>query len=72
MDPSREDLLVGAIDELAEFSPPGLLMLLISGANELRGAIDEGRADGGLLIELRDHVQMLIAAGATHTSTTAH
>jgi hypothetical protein len=72
MDPSGEDLLVGAIDELAEFSPPGLLMLLISGANELRGAIDEGRAEVELLVELRDHVQMLIASGPTHMSTPAH
>ena len=69
---SREDQLVDAIDELAEFSPAALLMLLISGANELRGAVDEGRADVGLLVELRDHVQSLVGAGLTHLSTAAH
>ena len=55
--------LIDAIEELAETSPQGLLLVMISACNELRGAVDEGRADIQLLVELREHVAMLIQPG---------
>jgi hypothetical protein len=55
--------LVDAVEEMADESPPGLLLVLISACNELRGAVDEGRADIQLLVELRDHVSMLVQSG---------
>jgi hypothetical protein len=55
--------LVEAIEQLAESSPESLLVLLTMGCNELWGAIDEGRADMTLLVQLRDHVQALVYQG---------
>jgi hypothetical protein len=55
--------LVEAIENLAENSPEGLALLITMACNELWGAIDEGRADMNLLVQVRDHVHGLIYAG---------
>jgi hypothetical protein len=57
MDP--EDLL-DAIDEL---SPQAQYVLLISIANHLREAVDEGRIGSVVLTQAADHVRMLIEGG---------
>jgi hypothetical protein len=52
-DPIREaqDL----IEDLAKTAPEGLALLITSALKELRGAVDEGRADPDLLRYLADH-----------------
>jgi hypothetical protein len=54
MDP--EDLLE-AIDDL---SPQAQYVLLISSANHLREAVDEGRVSAVVLTQAADHLRMLI------------
>lgn len=55
--------LVEAIEQFAENNPDGLMVLITLGCNELWGAIDEGRADMALLVQVRDHIQGLIYQG---------
>jgi hypothetical protein len=58
MDP--EDLLE-AIDDL---SPQAQYVLLISIANHLREAVDEGRVSSVVLTQAVDHLRMLVDGGA--------
>ena len=57
MDP--EDLL-DAIDDL---SPQAQYVLLISIANHLREAVDEGRISSVVLTQAADHLRMLVDGG---------
>jgi hypothetical protein len=57
MDP--EDLLE-AIDDL---SPQAQYVLLISIANHLREAVDEGRIGSVVLTQAADHLRMLVDGG---------
>jgi hypothetical protein len=57
MDP--EDLLE-AIDDL---SPQAQYVLLISIANHLRAAVDEGRIGSVVLTQAADHLRMLVDGG---------
>jgi hypothetical protein len=57
MDP--EDLL-DAIDDL---SPQAQFVLLISIANHLREAVDEGRMSSIVLTQASDHLGMLVDGG---------
>ncbi len=54
MDP--EDLL----DAINELSPQAQYVLLISIANHLREAVDEGRISSVVLTQAADHLRMLI------------
>jgi hypothetical protein len=54
-----EDLL-DAIDEL---SPQAQYVLLISIANHLREAVDEGRISSVVLTQAADHLRMLVDGG---------
>ena len=54
-----EDLL-DAIDEL---SPQAQYVLLISIANHLREAVDEGRIGSVVLTQAADHLRMLVDGG---------
>lgn len=43
------------IEDMAEQAPQALAFLIVSALNELRGAVDEGHADPGLLRDVADH-----------------
>lgn len=47
------------IEDLAASNPQGLVLLLVSALNELRGAVDEGHAAPGLLRGVADHAAEL-------------
>ncbi len=57
MDP--EDLL----DALEDLSPQAQYVLLISIANNLREAVDEGRIGSVVLTQAADHLRMLVDGG---------
>ncbi len=57
---SNSDDLLDEVERLAEADPEGLLVLLIAVANELAGAVHDGRASETLLRHARDHLDMLI------------
>lgn len=61
MDPNDDEIRQAQdlIEDLAESAPPALALLIVSGLNELRGAIDEGRAAPGLLRDVADHATEL-------------
>jgi hypothetical protein len=54
-----EDLL----DAINELSPQAQYVLLISIANHLREAVDEGRISSVLLTQAADHLRMLVDGG---------
>lgn len=58
-----EEQLIDAIERLAEDSPDALLLVMIFAGNELRGAVDEGRVDIGLLEHAANHLRMLVESG---------
>ncbi len=57
---NAEDLLE-AIDDL---SPQAQYVLLITIANHLREAVDEGRVKSVVLTQAADHLRMLVDGGA--------
>ncbi len=57
---SNQDDLLDYVERLSEADPEGLLVLLIAVANELGGAVEDGRASAALLSHARDHLQMLL------------
>jgi hypothetical protein len=57
MDPND---LLDAIDDL---NPQALYVLLISIANHLREAVDEGRISSLVLTQAADHLRMLLDGG---------
>jgi hypothetical protein len=57
MDPA--DLL----DAIADLSPQAQYVLLISIANNLREAVDEGRIGSVVLTQAADHLGMLVDGG---------
>ena len=55
--------VIDHIEELAETSPAGLMLLIIHAANELGAAVDEGRASPDLLRNLASHTKHLAEHG---------
>lgn len=57
MDPFDEAIreVQDLVEDLAEMAPQALGVLIASAINELRGAVDEGRADPELLRGIAEH-----------------
>lgn len=61
MDPNDDEIRQAQdlIEDLAASDPRGLVLLLVTALNELRGAVDEGHADPDLLRGVADHATEL-------------